>query len=215
MANCLEDYGFYCFDFLEAEDKLEHYYQQMKSEQAEGPYTILGYSAGGNLAYEFVAYLEAKGEKVAALIFMDSAVWPSVPLSYVDRFFDKLENRLTRGSTELDASFGDYLQNKTIRQQTTKRLLAYRDFLNNIQMEHQIHTNIYQILAEIDPTEMTDRLRWMAYTKGTFEVFHGVGAHEDMCAQNYVTRNAERLASILKSLEKEALPKFPSKNYCF
>ncbi|PHQ78667.1 MAG: hypothetical protein COB66_08445 [Coxiella sp. (in: Bacteria)] len=48
------------------------YIQVMKSEQKHGPYTILGWSLGGVIAYEMAQQLRLEGESVAQLGLIDS-----------------------------------------------------------------------------------------------------------------------------------------------
>lgn len=49
-----------------------YYIQQIKTVQATGPYTIIGYSFGASVAFEMVLQLEASGEK-ATLVMLDGA----------------------------------------------------------------------------------------------------------------------------------------------
>ncbi|GAA1865193.1 non-ribosomal peptide synthetase [Brevibacterium marinum] len=50
----------------------DDYIGQMKSVQPEGPYHLIGWSAGGNLAYRLAARLQERGEDVAVLGILDA-----------------------------------------------------------------------------------------------------------------------------------------------
>lgn len=59
-----------------------HAIRQMRSEQPHGPYALVGYSLGGNVAFEMARQLQAAGEEIALLALLDSRLWsPSVRLS--------------------------------------------------------------------------------------------------------------------------------------
>jgi phthiocerol/phenolphthiocerol synthesis type-I polyketide synthase D len=63
-------------------DKAGHYLDVMRRVQPEGPYSLLGWSFGGCLAYEAAARLEAAGESVGYLGLIDTilpAALPDVP----------------------------------------------------------------------------------------------------------------------------------------
>ncbi|KAK0533692.1 hypothetical protein OC835_002947 [Tilletia horrida] len=49
-----------------------HYIAQIKAKQATGPYIIGGWSYGGNVCYEIVLQLALQGERVEALLLLDS-----------------------------------------------------------------------------------------------------------------------------------------------
>lgn len=56
------------------EERVRFYLRELKAIQPEGPYIIMGYCAGGDIAYEIVRQLENMGEKVERLLILDS--WP-------------------------------------------------------------------------------------------------------------------------------------------
>jgi len=51
------------------------YLQKIKKVQAAGPYTLIGWSAGGVIAHEAALQLEKAGEKVATLVLMDTYLY--------------------------------------------------------------------------------------------------------------------------------------------
>ena len=52
VAKEIQDGTLYAFDFIEAEDRVSQYLAQIKQLQKEGPYYILAYSAGAELALD-------------------------------------------------------------------------------------------------------------------------------------------------------------------
>jgi thioesterase domain-containing protein len=53
-------------------DMAADYIKEMRGIQESGPYHLLGWSSGGNIAQEMAVQLQDQGEKVAALIIMDA-----------------------------------------------------------------------------------------------------------------------------------------------
>ncbi|WP_233882537.1 thioesterase domain-containing protein [Brevibacillus laterosporus] len=63
---------FYGFEYIEQENRIELYVQQILDAEPEGPYIFLGYSAGGNLAFEVAKAMEEKGHTVSDIIMFDT-----------------------------------------------------------------------------------------------------------------------------------------------
>ncbi len=53
------------------EDCAAYYIEQIRSVQPEGPYYLVGYSAGGLMAYEMAQQLVAQGQEIALLALLD------------------------------------------------------------------------------------------------------------------------------------------------
>ncbi|MEX0323229.1 MAG: amino acid adenylation domain-containing protein [Puniceicoccaceae bacterium] len=60
------------------EEMAEHYYNEIRATKPEGPYNLLGYSAGGWIAYAVAQLFEQRGEKVH-LFMLDTAMSCKVP----------------------------------------------------------------------------------------------------------------------------------------
>ncbi|MFP3599915.1 thioesterase domain-containing protein, partial [Chryseobacterium sp. SIMBA_029] len=52
LAEHLERYSVYSFNFIKSEYRIKQYVNIIKEYQPEGPYTLIGYSAGGVLAFD-------------------------------------------------------------------------------------------------------------------------------------------------------------------
>ncbi len=83
LANLMNsEYNVYGIQALGVEDKeqtlpesveemAEYYISEIKEVQAEGPYNLIGYSAGSHIAYEMARQLELQGETIARLTILD------------------------------------------------------------------------------------------------------------------------------------------------
>ncbi len=64
------------------EEMAEYYLEAIRQEQAEGPYLLVGYSFGGMVALEMARRIEAAGETVGLLAFVDAyphpRYWPLI-----------------------------------------------------------------------------------------------------------------------------------------
>lgn len=74
-------------------DLAAYYIKQIKTVQKTGPYTIVGYSFGGSVAFEMVSLLEKAKEK-ATLVMLDGSP------KYVSWYTDAQQQRLEGGATE-------------------------------------------------------------------------------------------------------------------
>ncbi|UUM20748.1 non-ribosomal peptide synthetase [Mycoavidus sp. SF9855] len=88
------------------------YIEQIRRVQPDGPYYLLGWSLGGNIAYSMATQLEQQGEKVALLALMDSYSDLSPLRDVVDQDDDFIAI-LNRYSVEGMADAGKYLWEKT------------------------------------------------------------------------------------------------------
>jgi thioesterase domain-containing protein/acyl carrier protein len=60
------------------EDMAQHYIEELRTVQPQGPYFLVGYSFGGLIAYEIARQLVNAGQKVAMLALLDSSA-PELP----------------------------------------------------------------------------------------------------------------------------------------
>ena len=61
FAKEISNYSVYGFNFIEHENRLQEYTSQIIKRQPDGPYFLMGYSAGGNLAFELAKEMERLG----------------------------------------------------------------------------------------------------------------------------------------------------------
>jgi len=60
------------------EDMAADYLREIRAVQARGPYQLGGYSFGGLVAFEMARQLEERGERVAALLLLDTAAQTAI-----------------------------------------------------------------------------------------------------------------------------------------
>jgi len=69
------------------EDMAAYYIEALRSLQAEGPYCIGGWSAGGVVAFEMAQQLAAQGHRVALLALLDARI-PTAEEDFADEDFE-------------------------------------------------------------------------------------------------------------------------------
>ncbi|MGB0635311.1 MAG: alpha/beta fold hydrolase, partial [Paracoccaceae bacterium] len=78
------------------------YIDAMRNIQPSGPYLLLGWSFGGNVAQEMTVQLETIGERVELLILLDTAANFPKNTDRLGSHQEKLQNELEKLSQELD-----------------------------------------------------------------------------------------------------------------
>jgi amino acid adenylation domain-containing protein len=189
----------YCFNFLEVENKLEIYYEQIKQQQEEGPYVLFGYSAGGNLAYEMALFMENKGEVVSDLIIADSGVrLLSLEFNFKE-FLDPIENDENMAEEQKKL-----MKNKIFIKKSKRRVTTYHDFLNDINMDNVIHANIHRLVSKDgdNPKNLSHSGNWGEFTIGSFTVYPALGRHYDMFFSPNLSHNAAIVKNILAKIKE-------------
>ena len=84
------------------------YIESIKRIQPAGPYFLIGYSLGGNIAYEAARQLRARGDRMALVVLVDSL--PPDPLTKgLQRVARKLSIHLGALSNEPVVAWGPYI----------------------------------------------------------------------------------------------------------
>ena len=71
LANIMNDYSIYSFNFIENENRLHEYVEIITNIQPTGPYILFGWSAAGKLIFKVVGALENRGFEVSDIILFD------------------------------------------------------------------------------------------------------------------------------------------------
>jgi thioesterase domain-containing protein len=162
----------------------------IQAVQPHGPYTLLGYSGGGNLAFAAAHELERRGASVTSLVLLDSYYRDRVtPLPSGGR--QEIIDRQTRNAATLRA-----LGEGTLRSDLIERMSVYLDYLSGNIDEGVIDAEIGLICASdgIAPAEAD---RWRRATRGRCLEYQGVGTHDEMLDARHLRENARRIAPLL------------------
>lgn len=195
IAKHVNSHAFYAFDFIEDDDLYEQYMEKILEVQPEGPYTLFGYSAGGNMAFELAKMMESHGHRVQDIIIMDSVKKDhAVEDHHGEEWYEFVMEEVSRQVPE----YGEYLSIDAIREQAKNKLRGTRTHYYHMVNEGIIHANIHFITSE-GGVENT----WSSLTTGTSTEYNGAGRHDRMMVKPNLEYNAKLVASILKSLVGE------------
>jgi len=212
LAEKLLDVSIYSFDFIEEKNRVEQYYQQIKQTQAEGPYILFGYSAGGKLAFETAAYMEAKGEAVAGVILGDSTRETEVEhfdaVQHIEEYLGLIANGIKQNSNPNDWELRllDLLENDaTFKEQTKNRLIAYTEFHALTEIKQPLQADIYFLEAEEKTVYegYTQHKDWETYTVNNYQAYTAKGKHMDFLSPSFIEHNAAQITNAIKTIRED------------
>lgn len=204
LAAACHSYSWHCFSFLPQETRLNIYYEQIKKQQATGPYVLFGFSAGAVLAFEMAQYLEEKGEVVSDVIMGDAYVqMPFLDFQF-DAFMEKMQENLLNEELKV-------MMKNTNLTRARERMNTYFQFLRTTVINKAVGANIHNLTVELDfalaeETEMEGDKNWAPFTNGRYKVYTAKGSHGDIFSPENLPFNANLVDEILKKIEKNNSP---------
>jgi fengycin family lipopeptide synthetase D len=195
-SNLLEGYAVYAFDYADEEDLLERYYREILSVQPEGPYLLMGYSLGGNLAYELALYLESKGAVVSDLLLLDSAVRRETTSEMTD---EEIVQGLIE-ETMADPGLDDDMRSMLGQRHHYERMLSFSRYISARPTKGQLQANIHLLMSADDRSEDDSWKQWGQFTRANFREHQGGGSHSDMFNPPWLDNNAAILLELLDNI---------------
>ncbi|MET9182454.1 amino acid adenylation domain-containing protein [Kitasatospora aureofaciens] len=191
LATHLPGHRIAAFNYLTGDDKTARYADQVEALHPAGPYRLLGYSLGGNLAFEVARELERRGRSVTSVLLVDA--YRSLEA------FDLGEEHVAVFERELQEHLHRHTGSRTVARETLEQARDYLEFSSRT-------PNTGTLRARLDVVCERARLAvhvgdepgsWHgASTTGT-AVHAGHGSHAEMLDGEYAARNAELAAAIL------------------
>jgi amino acid adenylation domain-containing protein len=198
LAKLINGCSLYAFDFIEEANRLERYLQMITAVQKEGPYLLLGYSAGGNLAFEVAKVLEKNGYRIAALVMVDSnrniAEIPDeddldlgdslrqIAVTYLNGYENYQEGTVDP----------DYIATKM-----TGKTQSYTNYLATLKNEGMVKTEIH-IIRPGEQSAVVEDGWGNATTISQVAYYPGAGPHLEMLSRpEYLKHNARIINEII------------------
>ena len=190
---------------------IAEYVRQVKLIDRQGPLVLVGWSAGGKLAFEVCQALEADGIEVHKMIMVDvnRKVHP-LPEKYIQHQLSLLRRRLKRINTappEIENS--------------QRRMRRYYDFYLTVEHGGAVNADIEMIASKYlnladhkeTPNLLTEETAgeigskyWADMTTGGFRIHEGFGKHADMFNADYIELNAGVIKRLLAEAGKPGYP---------
>ena len=196
------------FDFeADMQEPCVLYSDEIQRVQPEGKHILLGWSAGGNLAYETGLELENRNPgSVAAVILVDTSLVAGAPRPDAKELDEQVDRNLLLAAE--DPMYAMHLSDPAVRAAFRVTMRAYTEYLhrsaNNIRPSKFA---VHQILSEDPLVDDDPRLAWQGFS-AQFVTHHGCGSHPYMLYTENLEANGALIARIVDGLtpsEKEII----------
>ncbi|HVX40329.1 MAG TPA: AMP-binding protein [Gemmatimonadaceae bacterium] len=202
LASHLTRHAVHAFDLPEADDPVARLAGAVRAIDPHGPYTFLGYSAGGNLAFDVAVALERDGARVDRVVMLD-AERRERPDALSDAEIDEIvwgniEN--LAGLMRETEQFRDFARNEFLMDRMSQKMRAFLRY-------ESATANLGRTNADVAFVHSTDRepcVRWRESTTGAFTVHAGSGGHLEMTLPPHAERNGRLLDQILHPSHQES-----------
>ncbi|MFB8139761.1 non-ribosomal peptide synthetase/type I polyketide synthase [Streptomyces parvus] len=191
LAAQLPDHRVIGFNYLPGEDKVARYADLIEADQPEGPHVLLGYSLGGNLAFETAKELERRGRRVAHVVILDSR-----------RILTAYEPDAS-GIAAFEAELADHVRKHTGSDAVTRETLAhaaeYLAFCGRTPNTGTVAATVTVITDEEKAALYAagEHGTWHGSSTGATAVLRGSGVHADMLDAKHLARNAQLVRSVI------------------
>ncbi|MFJ6104905.1 amino acid adenylation domain-containing protein [Streptomyces sp. NPDC092359] len=190
FATHLRSYELIAFNHVDG-DKGVRYADLVESLQPEGPCLLLGYSLGGNLAFEVAKRLEERGREVSHVVIMDSYRIEEeygISVEHTEAFEHELRDHLRR-----------HTQSETVTAQTLEQARDYLAYCGRTP-NHGVVTATVTVIADEAKAQFYgagQRGSWHSASTGASRVVRGAGLHAEMLDEKPAERNAALVLSAL------------------
>jgi len=198
LAAHLPQVRLHAFNFIESPTWIEDYAAQIVAAAPE-PYTLFGYSSGGNVAYHVAGALEAAGQRVSSVVMVDSGRTVS-PYTYDETAVREAVNDFLEHE-----SIKPYANTPLLRDKVLHKVLALYRFLSSTIDAHVLAADIHVVLDQDAQLERYHEGRliasitaWEQATTGTFRTWQGAGDHNHMLHEPALSKNIKVLARLLR-----------------
>ncbi|WP_026126780.1 amino acid adenylation domain-containing protein [Nocardiopsis xinjiangensis] len=174
------------------EEMAETYLEHVRGVQPRGPYQLLGWSFGGNVAHAMATRLQELGESVSLLALVDS-----YPLNKIAP--------LTRDPGEASELTEMHLSTEFLRQMEPDRVRRIESVVrNNLELGDHFHPGVFRgnVLAftanEEGRPSWIDPSMWEPHVDGVIDVRELPSAHFDLMGTDPRARIARALTPLLR-----------------
>lgn len=194
IASELPEYSIYSFDFITHDHLIDEYINHIMNIQSEGPYLLMGYSAGGNVAFEIAKVLEEKGHQVQGIILLDTIRQTDYQLVNDEEIRENVE------LIDKAAEENEIFKVASIRNKIVQNIENYGALLNTIINDGMVEASIHLILAK--EIEREEELKWKKSTTGTYMEYQGYSKHHEMVDKQFAKQHAYLINEILALLHQ-------------
>ncbi|MFJ5226339.1 amino acid adenylation domain-containing protein [Streptomyces sp. NPDC088400] len=193
FAAHLPSYELVAFNHLDG-DKVIRYADLVETLRPDGPCLLLGYSLGGNLAFEVAKELEARGREVPHVVIMDSyRILEAHTLAdeHIEAFEHELRGHLRR-----------HTGSESVASETLAQAREYLDYCGRTPNVGTVAGTVSVISDERKAAFYAagQRGTWHGSSTGRTELLRGFGTHAEMLDDKYLAQNAKLALAALEGL---------------
>ena len=167
--------------YKDINEMAKNYFLEIKKIQPSGPYYLIGYSFGGNIALEIANLMEKQNDRINLLVMLDS--WSIFPESY------QTEKNYKEDFTANNPGIDDYLV-----ELAWKRILLLQKHRHSKINQNMLLIKAKKIGSEYRPINLNDN-GWDKYNKGKIFV------RNIDCNHNAIL-DIENIKGIIEEIEK-------------
>ncbi|MFD8731431.1 amino acid adenylation domain-containing protein [Streptomyces sp. NPDC059611] len=191
LAAQLPEYAVIGFNYLPGDDKVARYADLIEAARPVGACLFLGYSLGGNLAFETAKELERRGRRVGHVVILDSR-----------RIMERYEPG-DEGIRVFEAELADHLRKHTgsdaVAQETLAHAAEYLTFCGRTPNTGTVDAPV-TVITDEEKTALYaagEHGTWHGSSTATTVVLRGSGVHADMLDPKHLPRNAALVRTVL------------------
>ena len=194
LARRLSGWEVFGLNFVETARPAATLAATLAETQPCGAFTLLGYSIGGNLAYEVAHELTALGREVSGLVFIDN--WRRLEL------FHFTDEEYRKNAEEFLAAVDPRYLALTGREAAIRRVVCYDRYMDSRLEDRRVDCPIRLIQAESSDLRSPFRITQEGWGELTsdFHLVRGSGRHLDMLDEPHVGKNAALVQQTLESI---------------
>ncbi|WP_234470171.1 thioesterase domain-containing protein, partial [Streptomyces sp. MBT70] len=187
----LREYELVAFNYVTGDDKVARYADLIDALQPQGPCELLGYSLGGNLAFEVAKELEHRGREVGDVVILDSYRIPAC--------FTADADHLEEFERELREHLRKHTGSEHLAQETLDQAWDYIGFCGRTPNLGMVRAPLTVISDErkVAFYAAGERGTWDGSSATRSTVLCGSGVHADMLDPGHVAHNADLTRSAL------------------
>jgi thioesterase domain-containing protein/acyl carrier protein len=193
FAEALPDHEVHAFDFVPDEQRVKQYADLVEERGPDGPLTLMGYSAGGNLAFEVAVELESRGRRVRELVMYDVLYRDELTEESAEHIAARVREDMAEGMQALDPRLREALSAGTLQALAAQKREAYVAYWNGLRHEQTVAADIVLVRAEDSDLDETATAAWRRATTGQVTVVDGDGRHREMMTGSHARTNARHV----------------------
>jgi thioesterase domain-containing protein/NAD(P)-dependent dehydrogenase (short-subunit alcohol dehydrogenase family) len=194
LVRRLSNWKAYGLNFIETAQPASAMADILMKAQPEGGYLLLGYSIGGNMAYETALELESRGRQVRGLVFIDN--WRRLEhFHFTDEGYRKNAEEFLAAVDARYLALGN-------REAMVRRVESYDRYMDSRMEDRKVPCPIRLVRAESHDLQSPFRITQEGWGDLTtdFQMTVGSGRHLQMLDEPHVVKNAAIVGEILEEL---------------